>query len=148
MAKYRLAPTDLLVRQPVFNERLASRLVPTKLKKSLEETKAAVASALDAFSNDLSHFDASLVSALATSRRKIEYQIAKITRKTAVQILQKDEQARRDAASLNGLVYPHGHLQERLYSIVPFIAQFGPGLIGEIYDQVRVECPDHQFAVV
>ena len=148
MAKYRLAPTDLLVREQVFQEALASRLVPARLKQSLDETKTDIAAALDAFSSDLSRFDVSLVSALATSRRKIEYQIAKITRKTAVQILAKDEQARRDAASLSGLVFPEGHLQERLYSIVPFIAQFGPGLIGEIYDQVRVECPDHQFSVV
>jgi bacillithiol biosynthesis cysteine-adding enzyme BshC len=148
MAKYRFAPADLLVREQVFQERLAARLVPPQLTNSLDATKRAVAAALDAFSSDLSRFDESLVSALATSRRKIEYQVAKITRKTAVQILAKDEQARRDAASLSGLVFPEGHLQERLYSIVPFLAQFGPGLIGEIYDQVRVECPDHQFAVV
>ncbi|MDQ1470362.1 MAG: bacillithiol synthase [Bryobacterales bacterium] len=148
MAKYCLTPADLLVREQVFNQRLAGRLVPVQLKAGLEQTKKAVSAALDSFSDDLSHFDASLVSALATSRRKIEYQVAKITRKTAAQILAKDEQARRDAASLNGLVYPGGHLQERIYSIIPFIAQFGPGLIGEIYDQVRVECPDHQFAVV
>jgi bacillithiol biosynthesis cysteine-adding enzyme BshC len=148
MTKYGLVPADLLVREQVFQERLASRLVPVQLKKSLEQTNAAVSAALDSFSNDLSHFDASLVAALATSRRKIEYQVAKITRKTALQILTKDEQARRDAASLSGLVYPDGHLQERLYSIVPFLARYGPGLIEEIYDQVRVECPDHQFAIV
>jgi bacillithiol biosynthesis cysteine-adding enzyme BshC len=148
MAKYRFSPADLFVREQVFQEAVAARLVPARLKQSLEQTKTAVAAALNAFSSDLSRFDVSLVSALATSRRKIEYQVAKITRKTAVQILAKNEQARRDAASLSGLVYPGGHLQERAYSIVPFLAQFGPGLIGEIYDQVRVECPDHQFSVV
>lgn len=148
MAKYHIAPTDLMVRASVFGEVLGNRLVPPRLKQSLEDTKLAVSAALDAFSADLSHFDASLVSALATSRRKIEFQVGKITRKTAMQILAKDAQAQRDAASLSGLVYPEGHLQERLYSIVPFLAQFGPGLIGEIYDQVRVECPDHQFSVV
>jgi hypothetical protein len=60
----------------------------------------------------------------------------------------RDEQATRDARSLNGLVFPEKHLQERFYSIVPFIAKFGPGLVDELYSAVRIECPDHQFVVV
>jgi bacillithiol biosynthesis cysteine-adding enzyme BshC len=148
MKKYRLNPQDLLVREQIFQETVAARLVPASLKQSLEKTKAAVAAALDGFGDDLSHFDPSLVTALATSRRKIEYQVAKIIRKTGIQILAKDAQAQRDAKALSGLVYPDGHLQERLYSIVPFLAKYGPGLIDEIYSQVRVECPDHQFAVL
>ena len=40
------------------------------------------------------------------------------------------------------------HLQERLYSIIPFLAKFGPGLIGEIASAVRTDCPDHQFMTV
>ena len=67
-----------------------------------------------------------------TSRRKIEYQVGKIARKAATQIMARDEQAIRDAKSLNGLVFPDKHLQERFYSIVPFIAKFGPGLVDEL----------------
>ena len=60
-------------------------------------------------------------------------------------MMARDEQAARDAHALYSLVFPERHLQERLYSIVPFLAKFGPGLIRELYDQVHVECPDHQF---
>ncbi len=148
MAKYRFQPQDLMVREQTLRETVAARLVPPGLTRSLETTKTTVAQALDAFSADLAAFDPSLVTALATSRRKIEYQVAKITRKTAVQILAKDEQAQRDSAMLSGTVFPDDHLQERLYSIIPFLAKFGPGLVEEVYRQVRVECPDHQFAVL
>lgn len=148
MVKYRFSPQDLLVREQVFREAVAARLVPPELTRRLDQTKATVSSALDAFEKDLSRFDESLVSALATSRRKIEYQVGKITRKTAIQMLAKNEQAQRDASSLGGLVFPDGHLQERFYSIVPFIAKFGPGMVDEIYQHVRVDCPDHQFAVL
>ncbi len=92
--------------------------------------------------------DITLAGALETSRRKIEYQVGKISKKTAAQILVRDEQATNDARSLSGLVYPEKHLQERLYSIVPFIAKFGPGLVDELYKAVRIDCPDHQFVVV
>jgi len=67
--------------------------------------------------------------------------VAKIARKAATQIMVRDEQAVRDAKLLHGLVFPEKHLQERLYSIIPFLAKFGPGLMDEIYSAVRIECP-------
>jgi bacillithiol biosynthesis cysteine-adding enzyme BshC len=148
MAKYRLHPPDLFCGEAALRDILAARLIPAELKHHLEDAKANVSGALDALGCELQKFDVTLASALATSRRKIEYQVAKIARKSAAQILQKDAQAQRDADSLHGLVFPKGHLQERLYSIVPLIAKFGPSLVGDMYPQVRVECPDHQFVVI
>jgi bacillithiol biosynthesis cysteine-adding enzyme BshC len=148
MAKYRLAPTDLMTRAQLLQDRIASQLVPPPLHQQIARTREDVGVALDALSVQLKTFDVSLANALESSRKKIEYQVGKIARKTAAQILAKDEQARRDSSSLHGLVFPENHLQERLYSFIPLIAKFGPGLLEEIYDHVRVECPDHQFAVV
>jgi bacillithiol biosynthesis cysteine-adding enzyme BshC len=148
MHRYGLAPADLFVREQILHDCIAKRLVPPTLKDSLQKTQKHFDISLDALSADLERFDPSLNAALKTSRRKIEYQMGKVARKTAAQIMARDEQATRDAASLSGLVYPETHLQERLYSILPFIAKFGPGLIGELYDAVKIDCPDHQFAVV
>jgi bacillithiol biosynthesis cysteine-adding enzyme BshC len=148
MLRYELSPADLFVREPVLHDRIAGRLVPPALKDSLLETKMKLDVALDGLSENLHQFDVSLAEALRTSRRKIEYQLGKIERKTASQIMARDEQAIRDAASLSGLVFPETHLQERLYSILPFIAKFGPGLIEEVYQAVKIDCPDHQFAIV
>jgi bacillithiol synthase len=148
MERYGLAPANLLTGEDALLEFIAGRLIPPHLRERLDDTGARVSAALDALSGDLHRFDITLAAALETSRRKIEYQIGKIARKTAAEIMNKDQQARHDALALHGLVYPEKHLQERLYSIVPLLAKFGPGLIGEIYDAVRIECPDHQFAVV
>jgi bacillithiol biosynthesis cysteine-adding enzyme BshC len=148
MERYGVAPANLLTSDRALLESIAGRLIPPELRERLDDTRTRVSSALDALSGDLHRFDVTLAAALETSRRKIEYQIGKIARKTASEIMNKDEQARRDALALHGLVFPEKHLQERLYSIVPLLAKFGPGLIGEIYDAVRIECPDHQFAIV
>jgi uncharacterized protein YllA (UPF0747 family) len=148
MERYGLAPANLLTADRALADYIASRLIPSALRKRLDDTGATVSSALDVLSGDLHRFDITLAAALETSRRKIEYQIGKIARKTASQIMNKDHQAQRDALALHGLVFPQKHLQERLYSIVPLIAKFGPGLVPEIYDAIRIECPDHQFAVV
>jgi bacillithiol synthase len=39
-------------------------------------------------------------------------------------------------------------LQERLYSILPFLAKHGFDLIDTIYENVRLDCPDHQMLVI
>jgi hypothetical protein len=62
--------------------------------------------------------------------------------------MRRDEYAARDAASLYGLIYPERHLQERLYSILPFLAQHGLGLVGSIYEGIELECSDHRVMVV
>ena len=148
MAKYRLDPPALMVREDLLRDVVAGRLVPKGVTARMELTKSAFTHALDALKAELDGLDPTLAASIETSRRKIEYQVGKIARKTSSQILAKDDQAQRDAAYLSGLVFPHGHLQERYYSIVPFLAKFGPGIIDEIYQQVRVECPDHQFSVL
>jgi bacillithiol synthase len=148
MVRYGVNPTDLFSGEQALHDTIAARLVPEQLRARLDQTKASFSSALDALRGDLDQFDVTLAAALSTNRRKIEYQVAKIARKTATQIMARDEQATRDARSLNGLVFPEKHLQERLYSIVPFIAKFGPGLVDELYSAVRTDCPDHQFVVV
>jgi bacillithiol synthase len=148
MIRYGVNPTDLFAGEQALHNTIAARLVPEQLRARLDRTKTAFANALDELRGDLDHFDVTLAAALATNRRKIEYQVAKIARKTATQIMARDEQATRDARSLNGLLFPEKHLQERFYSIVPFIAKFGPGLVDELYTAVRIDCPDHQFVVV
>src|SRR4051812_2175398 len=129
MQKYRLTIPDLFQPWRQLSELIATRLVPAELRQRLDSTKTAVHGALDALDHDLRRFDVSQSKALATSRRKIEHQIAKISRKTAQQILEKDEQAKHHALALSGLVYPDGHLQERVYSVLPMLARFGPDFI-------------------
>lgn len=147
MAKYRLSPTELFRPERELQETLAARLVPSALRQKIEATQGAVQNALDSLDAELRHFDVSQSKALATSRRKIEHQMAKTARKISMQILAKDQESARDTSSLSGLAFPDGHLQERVYSVLPFIARYGMGFVQDIYEQVRVECPDHQFAI-
>jgi bacillithiol biosynthesis cysteine-adding enzyme BshC len=148
MARYRLSIPSVFVSERALQEEIAGQLVPRALKHRLEATGAAISSALDGLEQELTRFDVSLVAALGTSRRKIEFQTAKIAKKTAAEIMRRDARAGQSAAALHGLLFPEDHPQERLHSIMPFIATFGSGLIADLFDHVKVECPDHQFAVL
>jgi hypothetical protein len=43
------------------------------------------------------------------------------------------------------LVYPQRHLQERFYSILPFLAKHGLDLPQQLVTQIQLSCPDHML---
>jgi bacillithiol biosynthesis cysteine-adding enzyme BshC len=148
LERYEVCLPDFFHGEAALRERIAAKLVPPSLKGLVAETKEAAGAAIRRLSDELVRFDPTLAKAAARSRRKMEFQVQKIERKVARQILHRDEVATRDTASLNGLLYPHKHLQERLYSILPLLAQHGPDLASRMYEHVELDCPDHQLVTV
>ena len=148
MNRYWLEISDFFHGETPLKERLASRLVPPGLAGTVRATTAAVESAVGRLRAELSAFDPTLAQALDRSARKINYQIEKMERKTARETMRRDARAATDAESLCGLIYPERHLQERLYSILPFVARHGLDLPGQIYDSIELECTDHRVMVI
>jgi bacillithiol biosynthesis cysteine-adding enzyme BshC len=131
-----------------LRERIAATLVPSQLNRTFEDTATTSAGALDRLEGELRDFDPTLAAALSKSRAKILYQLSKIEGKASREALRRDQRAASDAAYLSNLVYPNKHLQERFYGILPFLAKHGVGLVGQIYDHVRLECPDHNVLLL
>jgi bacillithiol biosynthesis cysteine-adding enzyme BshC len=134
--------------QDGIRDRIAKRLVPLQLQAEATEVRTEVEGALERYGADLMGFDSTLAAALNKGRQKILYQLSKLERKTARETIRRNERALQDSAFLAGLLYPNKHLQERLYTILPFLAKHGPGLIDTIHDQIQLDCPDHQILVV
>ncbi|HUP04931.1 MAG TPA: bacillithiol biosynthesis BshC, partial [Bryobacteraceae bacterium] len=146
--RYGLSLADLFHGENALRERIAGRLVPPELAASLRQTAAEAETAVERMRAELTAFDPTLAKAAGLSARKIRHQFAKIERKTGREALRRDERAAVDAASLYGLIYPGRHLQERIYSILPFLAKHGLELIDRIYESIQVDCPDHRLLVV
>lgn len=146
--RYGLSLSDFFHGQEVLRERIAARLVPPDLNRAMGETATAVDGALDRLKREMAGFDPTLTRALDRSERKIRYQLGKIERKAGREALRRDARADRDAASLYGLIYPERHLQERLYSILPFLAKHGLDLISRLYGDIQLDCPDHRLVIV
>jgi bacillithiol biosynthesis cysteine-adding enzyme BshC len=127
---------------------ISRRLVPESIGHAFQRASTAVHSALEELSRELEAFDPTLKAALARSRSKIAYQFSKIEAKTAREALRRNDRAMRETKFLAGLLYPQKHLQERLYTILPFVAKHGFDLVSRLYDNVRLDCPDHQTMVI
>ena len=144
MDRYRLGIPSFFDGEQALKEIIAKTLIPPSLTGALENATARVGTELDKLTGRLRAFDPSLEKAIVRSTSKIRYQLSKIQAKTAREAMRRDERAFSDAAYLNGLLYPHKHLQERFYSILPFIARHGMELIEHIYDRIELDCSDHQ----
>jgi uncharacterized protein YllA (UPF0747 family) len=148
MERNHLSLGDFFHGEIALKERIASGLVPATLAGRMRESAATVGSVVAHMRAELAAFDPTLAKALDRSAGKIAYQLAKIERKTGREALRRDEHAARDAAALYGLIYPERHLQERLYSMLPFLAQHGLDLPAAIYQAIELECSDHRVMAV
>lgn len=148
MMRYRLRIEELFHGEEVLRERIAAALTPPELSGLLEQARGTTRQAIDRLASSLVSFDPTLENALQKSRRKIEYQLSKIEAKVRREVLHRDARAQRDASFLHGLVYPEKHLQERFYSILPFLAKYGLDVIDRLYENVHLDCPDHQLLVI
>ena len=131
-----------------LRERIAAQLVPPSLNAAIQEAHGSVERAIQKLHSHLVAFDPTLAVALERSGRKIQYQIGKVERKTGREALRRDTRAARDAASLFGLIFPERTLQERVYSILPFLAKHGLELIDEIHGAIQLDCADHRVMIV
>jgi len=148
LARYGLALTDALRPEESLKERVAHALIPESVASLFEETAAEVTRRLDRLSSGLETFDPTLAAALSKSRTKVLYQLEKLRKKTERETLRRDARASEEARYLSTALYPHRHLQERFYSILPFLAQHGPDLVDRLYDVVQVDCPDHRVVTL
>jgi len=146
--RYHLSIQDFFHGEEALRERISRKLVPPGLTSAMTETVAQVETAIHRLSGELGGFDPTLAVAAEHSGRKIRYQLEKIERKTGREALRRDARAAHEAASLYGLLYPEHNLQERVYSILPFLAMHGPDLIGRIHDAIQLDCADHRLMVV
>ncbi len=148
MERFGLALPDVFHGEEALAERIAQRLVPPALEAAIGRTKAKSEEALEDLAGALSGFDATLLEAFSKSRRKMAYQLSKIERKAAREALRRNGRVAQASAYLSSLIYPRKHLQERFYSILPFLARHGPGLIARLAGEINLDCPDHRVIVV
>jgi bacillithiol synthase len=148
MERYDVRVPDLLDHREHVRERMAAKLVPPGLHEEFALVRTSAANLTTKLEADLRAFDPTLDAAARKGAAKILYQLDKLARKTAREAMRREERAGQDAEFLEHLVYPHRHLQERFYSIVPFLAKYGPDLPRRLMEEVQLGCPDHMVRVI
>jgi bacillithiol synthase len=148
LARYRMSVAQTLVDKEAFETRLARELAPESMMSAFTKTAAETQASVDKLRHELAGFDPTLAAALDKSRAKILYQLEKTRRKIEHELLRRDQRAGSDATYLANLLFPQRHLQERFYSILPFVAEHGLDLIDRLHDAAAIDCADHRVLAI
>ncbi len=140
---FHLSIPDLLDHQEQVKAKIARQLVPTNVTEQFQDLEKSLEVALGGLQKNLHDFDPTLEAALQKSHAKMLYQIRHLSGKAARETLRRDEVSTHKAAYLINLIYPQRHLQERFYSIIPFLAKHGPDLPQRLLEMGQLTCPDH-----
>jgi bacillithiol synthase len=148
MQRYGLTLPSFFHGEDALRENIAATLVPQNVGAEFEQVRGAIDAQLDRLQTDVLAFDPTLQAALQKSRGKVVFQLSKMERKTAREALRRNQRAAEEAAFMANLIFPEKRLQERYYSILPFLAQHGPTLVDTLAQFVNLDCPDHKVLVV
>ncbi len=147
MERYQFSLSSLARGEEEVRAEIARRLVPPELEGRLGKTTSSVRESLETLRAGIHSFDPTLAEALDKSRSKILYQLDKIGRKVGREALRRDQRTGAEAEHLCSLLYPERQMQERFYTILPFLAKHGWGLIDQVYRSIDLDNPDHQLLV-
>jgi bacillithiol biosynthesis cysteine-adding enzyme BshC len=148
LKRYHLRFTDVLTYEESLQQSLAHSLIPKGIEHCFDDASSEIEGKLQGLSGEITRFDPTLAAALQKSKAKVLYQLGKIRNKTALEALRRNAHAAADAQFLHHLIYPHRHLQERFYSILPFLAQHGLGLVDQLLSATGQDCPDHRILTI
>jgi len=148
LERYRLSIQDTFVDDDALHERITHSLVPDSVDRAFKDAADRMARQLDGLRGELDKFDPTLAASLEKGRGKIQHQIEKTRLKIARETLRRNARAVAEAQFLTNSLFPHRHLQERFYTILPFLAHHGMDLVDRLYDVVELDCPDHRVFTV
>jgi uncharacterized protein YllA (UPF0747 family) len=129
---YKLNVEDIWAGSQEVRRRMELASVPKHLSRDFDRNHKQVMKMLDQLHDQLKKLDPTLQGAVETARKKIEYQIDKLRRKTG---RAQDAKATLLAVYenfLEQLLYPHKVLQSRELCLLPFLARWGPGGLTEL----------------
>jgi bacillithiol synthase len=129
---YKLTVEDIWAGSQEVRRRMELASVPKDLSRDFDRNHKQVVKMLDQLHDQLKKLDPTLQGAVDTARKKIDYQIDKLRRKTG---RAQDAKATLLAVYenfLEQLLYPHKVLQSRALCLLPFLARWGPGGLTEL----------------
>ena len=129
---YKLEVEDIWAGAQEVRRRMELVSVPKQLSKNFDRNREQVTKMLDDLKAQMDKLDPTLQGAIHTARKKIDYQIDKLRRKTGRAQDNKAQQLATHESFLENLLYPHKTLQSRELCLLPFLARWGPGGLAEL----------------
>jgi bacillithiol biosynthesis cysteine-adding enzyme BshC len=132
LKRYELTVEQVWRGPQAVRARLECKSVPKKLALEFQNNQKHIKKMLGKLGAQISKLDPTLEGSVETARKKIDYQLEKLRRKTGRAQDEKDGLLRGHEQYLESLLNPHKVLQSRELCFLPFLARLGSGGLGEL----------------
>lgn len=145
LERYGLSLADLFTGSDNVLKRVVEEHLGADTAKAFGKSEETVNRELDELKDQLSSIDPTLVDALETGRRKINYQLEGLRTRFHRAQMARDEAAHRQLQRAFDQLYPEKALQERHINITSLLARHGRYVVDWIFNAINLESEEHQI---
>src|SRR5229473_5671524 len=147
LRKYGLTVEDVWSGSQDLRHRMERQSVTGSLAKNFDRNQKQIAKMLAQLGKQIENLDPTLKGTVEKSRKRIEFHIEKLRRKAGRAQDQKSGLIAAHKQYLESLLDPHKGLQERDLCLLPFLARWGAGGLGELQKLSIGKKIGHHFVI-
>ena len=132
LRNYVLSVEDVWSGSQDLRHKMERRSVSSSLAKKFDGNQKQIAKMLSQLGKQIEKLDPTLKGTVERARKRIEFQVDKLRRKTGRAQDQKTGLISTHEQYLESLLYPHKGPQERELCLLPFLARWGAGGLSEL----------------
>lgn len=145
LAKYHLDIPDLWSGADGIIRSLGQSGVPEPLARAVNLAASHVEQDFEPIIRDVAAFEPTLKESAHLSQGKMIQQLRFLEKKIVQAAKKQNDIAVGQIRKAGDHLYPHGHLQERVLNIVPFLLKYGPVFVDKLDEAIDLDVHDHQI---
>jgi uncharacterized protein YllA (UPF0747 family) len=147
LRRYELTVEDVWAGSQGLRHKMERQLVPRSLSKNFDRNQKQIGTVLAQLGKQIEKLDPTLRGTVERSRKRIEFHLDKLRRKAGRAQDQKAGLISGHEQYLESLLYPHKGPQERELCLLPFLARWGAGGLGELQKLATGKKIGHHFII-
>lgn len=137
LAKYSLEPADLGMNEGELASRIARQEMPTAAASAFAAAREAVTNSYAALQTQMVAVDATLEKTAAGARNQSLVALAELEKKLVSALKRNSETTMLQVSRARDQLYPTGHSQERVLSVISFMARHGEAVLDLVLAAAR-----------
>jgi bacillithiol synthase len=148
LAKYRLEVPDLWGGPDGIIRRLGESGIPEALARALSHAASRAEQDFEPIIRDVAAFEPTLKESARLARGKIAQQFRFLEKKIVQAAKKQNDIAVGQVRKAGDHLYPQGHLQERVFNVVPYLLKYGPAFVDRLDEAMDLDTYDHQVLTI
>jgi len=127
---------------------MSERRIPESLDRALKLAASHTEQDFEPLVREIAAFEPTLKESAHLAQGKMKQQWLFLEKKILQAAKKQNEIAVRQIRKAADSLYPHGHLQERVFTIVPYLLKYGPAFVDTLDAAIDLDTLDNQILTI